>query len=35
MESGLAVDACIDIGKANEDWMSNAIAAHNRDICLV
>lgn len=35
MQGCLAADLCINIGKADEDWVSNTIAAHDRDVGFV
>lgn len=35
MQGHLAANLFIDIGEADEDWVSNVIAAHNRDVGFV
>ena len=35
MQGCLAVDPCIDIGKADEDRVSNTIATHDKDVGFV
>jgi hypothetical protein len=35
MERRFAADVCVDVGEADENWMSDAVTTHDRDIRLV
>jgi len=35
MERHFAVDVCVNVGEADENWMSHVVATHDRDVHLV